>query len=389
MIIIYIVFIIYLYNVFITFFAWKKFNNKIKFSTTSKNSFTILIPCHNEQFVIEKNLQALYDNDYDKKLYNVYVIADNCTDNTVNFCEKFKDSHKDFSLETIIVSGGSKPKALNCAVAYLKENNKWTDDNIVIIDADNKVSSTIFKTYDYYHNKGESILQCQILSDNNNSLVAKGFTSSFNTMAYGFQIARNRISLSASLCGTGFSVNRTVWDEVGFENCDTLTEDLEFTILSILKGYKALFVPTEYVLNQNLDHLKPSIIQRIRWCRGHMQVSVKLSKRILIAFFKKPSLQLFDSFLFVNTPSKSLIYILAIIFTLFRVGVFDLIPDLIALLIMIYNFLFILKCNKFKVKYLIPHIFFSLCMYFIIIYSAITYKNNKWAKTEHKDLSPA
>lgn len=380
----YLIFFLYLYNSVITLFAWKKNKEKIKYGE-DKESFLVLIPAHNEEEVIQRTLRALYELDYDKNLYKVCVVADNCSDNTVEIAEEFSDRYKEFQCEVIVVSGGSKPKALNKAVNYLKLSNKWDKDNIVIIDADNKVSKTLFKSYNYYHEKGEKILQCKIVSLNDDSFIAKGFTSSFNTMNEGFQYSRNRIGLSASLSGTGFSVNRKVWDSVDFNNCNTLTEDLEFSILSILKGYKVHFVINEYVLNQNLDKFKPSVVQRVRWCRGHMQVNVKLSGRLIKEFLKKPSLQLFDSFIFLNSPSKAIIYLTANIFMLIDASRAT-VSLWLVIGLFIYNWSFIIYCDRFKIKYILPHIFFGICMYFIIIWGAFTYRNNNWAKTVHKSI---
>lgn len=102
-------------------------------------SYTILIPCHNEEEVIEKNLEAIYACDYDKSLLNVVVIADNCNDSTVEVCNKFKKSHTDFNCVILEVNGGSKPKAINSAVKLMKKQGIWNDDAIFMLDADNHV----------------------------------------------------------------------------------------------------------------------------------------------------------------------------------------------------------------------------------------------------------
>lgn len=379
---------LYYYNVALTLFSWKKVKLPESYSTkTNEKSFTILIPCHNEESVIEGNLKSIYESNYNKKLLNVVVIADNCSDSTVDVCNRFLNEHPDFNCTILEVNGGSKPKAINKAVSLLKEQQMWTDDCIFVLDSDNRVSQNIFKTYNYYHSKGEKILQCRIVSQNDDSYVSKGFTSSFNTMAYGFQVAKNRIGLSGTLSGTGFSVDRIIFDDIGFEKCDTLTEDLEFSVLAILKNYKVKFVQEEYVLNQNLDNLKASIIQRSRWCKGHMQVSMKLSLDIIKQFIKKPSLQLFDSFIFVNSPSRAFIYTLGGLISLFAFRDVGTIVLLLSLIALIYNFIFVMKCNSYKIKYFIPHAIYSFFMYFIILHSIFTYKNNTWVKTEHKQIS--
>ena len=246
------------------------------------------------------------------------------------------------------------------------------------------ISDTMLETYNYYHNRGEKILQCRILSANDNNIISKGFTSSFNYMAYGFQYSRNCVGLSASLSGTGFSINREVFDVVGFNNCDTLTEDLEFSMLCIIKGYKIKYVHEEYVYNQHLEKLKPSIVQRIRWCRGHMQTAVKLDKKLIKAFIEKPSVQFIDSFIFLNSPPKMIVYTVANINLLF----FNLqiVPIWLLIILFIYNLLYAIRCNNYKLVYVIPHMFYSITMQISLLIGTLTFRNKQWVKTKHEKL---
>lgn len=349
-------------------------------------TFSILIACRNEEEVIADNLQAIYDNNYSKLLYSVYVFADNCTDNTAGVCRDFLQSHPDFNLTVVEVQGGSKPKALNLGIKYIKDKGLWKDDNIVILDADNKISTDFLVAYNYYHQESP-ILQCRILSDNDSSIIAKSFTSSFNTTTHRRQIARNNVHLSGSLSGTGFSINRHVFDEVDFQHCSTLTEDLEFSIMSILKGYSVRFINEQYVLNQNLDEIKPSITQRVRWCRGHMQTSIKLNSEVIKAFCHRPRWQYIDSFLFINSPSITVIN--TVIFSIVMIFNTDISIWLIVIniIIFVYNLIYNLYCNKWSLVHLLTGVHFTFFMYFAIMFGTFTYRNNTWAKTTHKQIN--
>ena len=376
---------LYLYNTILTLFSFKKYEKPKRMIDSFRQSFDILIPCHNEENVIYDTLQNIQKIKYPKDYFNVYIIMDNCTDNTLKEFNRFKQDYPfSTNINKIIVNGGSKPKALNKAIDYLKENDLWKADNIIILDADNIISDTMLQSYDYYHKMYNDILQCRILSANDNNIISQGFTSSFNFMAYGFQYTRNCIGLSASLSGTGFSIKRDIFDKVGFSKCDTLTEDLEFSILCILNGYKIKYVPEEYVLNQHLESFKPSIIQRIRWCRGHMQTAMKLDKSLLKAFIKRPSFQLIDSFIFLNSPPKFIIYLIANI-NLLLLNI-KIIPLWILVTLFIYNLFYILRCNGYKIKYFIPHFWYSITMQVSLLIGTITYKNRQWVKTVHKKL---
>ena len=47
-----------------------------------QNKFMTIIPAHNEAAVVANLIESLKKQDYPKELYDIYVIADNCTDNT-------------------------------------------------------------------------------------------------------------------------------------------------------------------------------------------------------------------------------------------------------------------------------------------------------------------
>ena len=53
-----------------------------------KSRFAVVIPAHNEEMVLADLLENLKMLKYPKELYDVYVIADNCTDHTADIARK-------------------------------------------------------------------------------------------------------------------------------------------------------------------------------------------------------------------------------------------------------------------------------------------------------------
>ena len=372
----------FLYGVIMSLFSLyiKKEKNKGVYEQT--NSFSVLIPCHNEDQVIFDNLQSIYDSSYDKSLLNIYVICDNCTDQTVEIVNAFKYSHMNMNVHCLEVNGGSKPKALKECTKILRNNNLWVDDNIVVLDADNRISPSLFDTFNREIQNGSKIVQVSIQPLNNKSFVAKGFTSAFNNMNRSYQYARNVLNLSGSLCGTGYSVNREVWDKVGFDDCNTLTEDFEASIMSILKGYKIKFIYNDYVLNQHLDSFHKADVQRTRWARGSMQVCVKMFPKTLWSFIKKPSLQKLDIMVFMTTGIRYVVYMVCIAFEIiYGKGVN--VPFKLALIPTVIYAIMVMVCNKWSPKYILPHIWYYVSMMFVTSYGCITFWKNNWTKTIH------
>ena len=47
-----------------------------------------IIPAHNEETVVGNLVESLKNQEYDKNLYDIYVIADNCTDRTARIARE-------------------------------------------------------------------------------------------------------------------------------------------------------------------------------------------------------------------------------------------------------------------------------------------------------------
>ncbi|MEW5897783.1 MAG: glycosyltransferase family 2 protein, partial [Bacillota bacterium] len=69
-----------LYYIGISIFSLRRKREDYKDPPTK--SFAIVIAAHNEEKVIGELLKSIWQLKYPKELYEVFVIADNCTDNT-------------------------------------------------------------------------------------------------------------------------------------------------------------------------------------------------------------------------------------------------------------------------------------------------------------------
>ena len=78
---IWIITIYWAYQIVVSFCSLIKLKDK-KMLIEKDHKFMDIIPAHNEEAVIGNLLESLQNQDYPKDLYDIYVIADNCTDNT-------------------------------------------------------------------------------------------------------------------------------------------------------------------------------------------------------------------------------------------------------------------------------------------------------------------
>ena len=64
---------------------WRPAEKKV---TTPQKKFAVIVAAHNESAVIAPLIKNLLSLKYPRELYDVYVIADNCHDNTAEIAEK-------------------------------------------------------------------------------------------------------------------------------------------------------------------------------------------------------------------------------------------------------------------------------------------------------------
>ena len=78
---IWIITIYWAYQIVVSFCSLIKLKDK-KLLIEKDHKFMAVIPAHNEEAVIKNLVESLTAQNYPKELYDIYVIADNCTDKT-------------------------------------------------------------------------------------------------------------------------------------------------------------------------------------------------------------------------------------------------------------------------------------------------------------------
>src|SRR5262249_32852895 len=121
----------------------------------AQTTFAILIPAHNEETILHKLLESLSELAYPEELYSVYVIADNCTDNTAELARQFAgvQAYERFNQEK-----RGKGYALNWMLQQLEESQQVYDAYIVL-DADSVVVPGFLRAFAKELGRGAKALQ--------------------------------------------------------------------------------------------------------------------------------------------------------------------------------------------------------------------------------------
>lgn len=291
-----------LYYFTISFFGmFKKQEEKIK---TPKTTFAVIVAAHNEETVIGQLVENLHVLNYPNELYDIFVIADNCKDNTAKIAsragalvhERFNDQEKGkgFAMEWMFDR-------------LFKMEKKY--DAVVVFDADNLVHPDFLKEMNNRYLKGERVIQGYLDSKNpNDTWIAGVFSISFWVVNHVWHLAKYNLGLTSVLGGTGMCISTEVLREHGW-GATCLTEDMEFTMKALLKGIPTTWAHDAIVYDEKPLTFIQSWKQRKRWAQGHFDVAGRYFFKILKAGLLKRDIVLLDAlvhlfqpyFLFIST----------------------------------------------------------------------------------------
>ncbi len=290
---VYIITIFWIYQLVISACALIKFKEK-ELIINKKHKFMAIIPAHNEEKVIGNLIESLKNQDYDKELYDIYVIADNCTDSTAQIAkEAGAIVYKRFD-ETRKTKGYALDWFLKQKIA---ENADY--DAFLVFDADNIVDKNFIKVMNKKLCQGEEVVQgYKDIKNPTGSWVSAGYAFFYWTMHRFYHLARYNVGLSPLLNGTGFMVKFDLIKSEGW-NTITLTEDIEFSLKQIIKGKKLGWATDAIVYDEQPEKFAASWKQRSRWTVGHIQCMKSYTKDLALAVKENKTIMNFDGLLYI------------------------------------------------------------------------------------------
>lgn len=356
----------------------------------NKHDFCILIPARDESNVIEGLLLSIKNQSYNINLNDVYVIVEDEKDKTVEICKQYNVSvivRKKLNLRT-------KGYALDEALKIILKKKKY--DAYFIFDADNVLDKDYFKNMISVYDKGYDIATGYRNTKNgDSSVVAAASSLTFSLVNTVFNKSKCNKHKNITLSGTGFYIKGDIINKFKGFPFNSLTEDYEFTMYSILNCYTTYYNEKSVFFDEQPVKYKDTINQRIRWIKGYFNVRKLYNKKL------RKSLNIKDKNYFSKLSEIIGIYpIILLLLYLFIYVLLSLliykkyiiIPLLIALtyfiLFLITLFLVIKEKNKIKLslKNKILVLFYNPIFMFTYVFCAIkafTKKEVVWTKIKH------
>lgn len=268
-----------------------------------KTRFAVLLAARNEEAVIGASVGALLRSNYPKELFDVFVIPNNCTDDTEGAARRA--GAKIISCTAPVHNKGD---ALHQAFAALSPLNY---DAYCVFDADNLADPDFLARMNDAFCAGYRVAKGKLQASNpGQSWIAGCYDLYFENFDLFYSRPRASIGLSAKLVGTGFAVSRSFLEELGGWNTTTIAEDAEFAALCAEQGERIAWVPEAISYDEEPLSFRQSLTQRRRWCSGVQEVGFKMIPRLWHGFLRGGNLRALDFAVFLSMP---FVQILAVI----------------------------------------------------------------------------
>ena len=282
------------YFVLACFGFWKKREKK---NFQPKHTFAIVVSAHNEESVIGQLVENLHVLRYPKELYDIFIVADNCTDSTARVArESGAIVHERFDTEK-----RGKGFAMEWMFARLFKM-KRQHDAIVVFDADNLVHPNFLLEMNNRLQKGETVIQGYMDAKNpTDTWISGTFAIAFWLIDHIWHLAKYNIGLSSVLGGTGMCISTSVLRRFGW-GATCLTEDMEFTMKVLLKGIRTTWAHDAIVYDEKPLTFKQAWNQRKRWAQGHFDIAGRYIPAMIKEGIRRRDIRLLDGVLHLVQP---------------------------------------------------------------------------------------
>jgi hypothetical protein len=256
----------------------------------------VLVPAYNEAELIGRCVSSLCNQTYPAELYDVVVIADNCTDATASIAR----SHGAEVLERDAPDARGKGKALQWAMDRVA-NRHPAPDAIVVVDADSiadpdflaALVAPLARGFDAV--QGESLL----LEDGSASTALRA--AAFLLVNRVRPAGRVALGFPVTLQGNGMLLRRTLLDAHPW-NAFTSAEDLEYSLDLRLAGVRIGFGAGAILRSPAAPNARAADVQQLRWEGGKLHLARTRVPRLIAAAFRNREPSLLETALALAVP---------------------------------------------------------------------------------------
>ena len=321
--------------------------------------FAVIIPAHNESSVIGNTVKNLFDKQtYPRGFYDVFVCADNCTDDTTEIAGK--------AGATVIYRQDDNPahRKASYPVKYLMdwilENHPGEYDAFIKLDADNLVCDQFLEKMNDALDSGVDIAKAYEASSNLSQNIWTKVSGTYYVRDSRIPCrVRQFFHMDQILSGAGMMVSTRCIEQIGGWDSMGVSDDSEFSAKRLLEGWRIKYVEEAIVYEDQPSTLKDTFFRLSRMAKGINSVFWRSLTRMIGRFFKTGRLSYLDyplTMMFVPIavmcivwfPAYYIFYSLVNIVqisTAANIGIYPALADPQAYAVsQMYNLLFMIAC---------------------------------------------
>ncbi len=243
---------------------------------------TIQLPLYNERFVVERLLQEINKVDYPRDLLQIQVLDDS-TDETHGFTETLVEEYREAGLP---IEYHHRSNRHGYKAGALQEGLKTaTGELVAIFDADFvPPRDFLAQTVHWFMDPKVGVVQTRWTYLNRHyNLLTEVQAMLLDGHFVLEHLARMGGGLFFNFNGTAGVLRRSMIDDAGGWQHDTLTEDSDLSYRAQLKGWRFVYLPWVECPSELPADTYGFQVQQSRWAKGLTQVALKILPRLLRA----------------------------------------------------------------------------------------------------------
>jgi cellulose synthase/poly-beta-1,6-N-acetylglucosamine synthase-like glycosyltransferase len=236
----------------------------------------VLIPAHNEALTIAGSVGSLCAQSYPRALYDIVVVADNCSDETAKIA---KAAGADDVLQRRTGGAVGKGKALRWSTDLILAADE-PPDAFVIVDADATAEHDALARLAEAFEGGAQAAQGDYVLDPDASASSALRAAAFLLINRVRPAGRAALGLSAFLVGSGMLLSSQLLRSVPWE-AFTSAEDIEYSLDLQAAGHKIAYVGAARVSAPTAPTSGAAAVQQLRWEGGRNYLMRTRAPRLL------------------------------------------------------------------------------------------------------------
>ena len=309
----------YLYQVFYVLVALVY--KSPDFTSKKDHKYAVIIAARNESAVISHLIESIKKQNYPSSLIDIYVVADNCTDDTAIVARSAGATVFERFNKHLVGKG----YALDYAFKILMDKTQYDNyEGYFVFDADNLLDENYIAEMNKVFDNGYKVVTSYRNSKNyDTNWISAGYSLWFLREARYLNNSRMILKTGCAVSGTGFLVHDDIVKRNNGWKHHLLTEDIEFSIDNAIQGERIGYCDKAKIYDEQPYIFEQSWNQRLRWAKGFYQVFAKYSGQLVKNIFKKRSFCCYDMLVTI-APAMILSLLSTFInFTLLVVGLIN------------------------------------------------------------------